>query len=124
MLPGSVRSTQWLPLGIAFSAGGVDAGGEFFDTSFSVHAGAITLFDALTSAASPCDGGIGTISARNPALATSPDLGFWSLRRASETWTVSRKLQLPSCALHRRENIHAAGEASPADRLNFQLTYS
>lgn len=62
MLPGSVRSTQWLPLGIAFSAGGVDAGGEFFDTSFSVHAGAITLFDALTSAASPCDGGIGTFS--------------------------------------------------------------
>jgi hypothetical protein len=49
-------------LGMAFSAGGVDSGGESFDTSFNVHAGAITFFAVLPSAASFCDSGTGTFS--------------------------------------------------------------
>ena len=39
MVPASVRSTQWLPFGTMFSAGGVDCGGDSLDASFNVDAG-------------------------------------------------------------------------------------
>ena len=63
MDPSSVKSTQWLPFGTVFSVAGDDRGRECFDTSFNVHAGAITF--ASAPSAVTCGKAIGASSCLN-----------------------------------------------------------
>lgn len=64
------------------------------------------------------------MSARNPALATSPAAGFWSLSKASETCAVSGEVNaMGKSPLHRRQNKHEGGEASPEGHLELSTCF-